>query len=329
MSKSTNKTLVGAFVVGALTLLVAALMIFGSGKFFSSSYEFVLFFDGSISGLKVGSPVVFRGVPVGQVSRILLTGNVDSMQIRTPVYIKINEADDGDDESGTGVLNDDFYSDAFLKKMYAHGLRARLSPQSLLTGQLMVDLDFHPAEELGRPITQVVYYNDIPEIPTIPSRFDTILHTLANVPLDTIANNVLQITDTIKSTLQQGNLDRMLAHFDQLVKTTSTTMLHAQEVVGSLKGLTSSYTLLADQTSNNLGEAFQKTGTLLTNLDSVVRNLNVVLTDMRGVVSPTSLPMVELTRAMREISEAARSVRTFANMLDRNPEALLRGKGTR
>lgn len=329
MSKATNKTLVGAFVVGALGLLIAALMVFGSGRFFRSSYEFVLFFDGSISGLKVGSPVVFRGVPVGQVSRILLTGNVDSMQIRTPVYIKINEADDGDDGNGTGVLDDNFYTDAFLKKLYAHGLRARLSPQSLLTGQLMVDLDFHPVSELGPPVTQVVYYNDIPEIPTIPSRFDTILHTLANVPIDTIADNVLKITENFKAALQQGNLDRLLNHFDQLVKNTNTTMLHAQDVVANLKDLTTSYTRLADQTNSNLGDTFQKTGALIANLDTVVMNLNVVLTNMRGVVSPTSLPMVELTRAMREISEAARSVRTFTNMLDRNPEALLRGKGAR
>lgn len=327
MSKATNKTLVGAFVVGALGLLVAALMIFGSGKLFSSSYEFVLFFDGSISGLKVGSPVVFRGVPVGQVSRILLTGDVENMQIRTPVYIKLNESNS--DDGVSGVLDDDFYNDDFLKKMYAHGLRARLSPQSLLTGQLMVDLDFHPPAGLGPPVTQVVYYNDIPEIPTIPSRFDTILHTLASVPLDTITENVLQITNIIKVTLEQGNFDRLLNHFDQLVKNTDATMVHAQEVVASLKGLTTSYTRLADETTNNLGATFDKTGTLIVNLDSAVKNLNVVLADMRGVVSPTSLPMVELTRVLREISEAARSIRTLANMLDRNPEALLRGKGTR
>ena len=67
MSKSANKTLIGAFVVGATALLLLAIAVFGSGKLFQTTSRYVLFFDGSISGLSVGSPVLFRGVPVGRV----------------------------------------------------------------------------------------------------------------------------------------------------------------------------------------------------------------------------------------------------------------------
>ena len=69
MSKPANKTLIGAFVVGATALLLLAIAVFGSGKLFQTTSRYVLFFDGSISGLSVGSPVLFRGVPVAASSK--------------------------------------------------------------------------------------------------------------------------------------------------------------------------------------------------------------------------------------------------------------------
>ena len=66
MSRKENKTLIGAFVVGAIAILVIALLALGSGKFFRESRSYVLFFEGSVKGLNVGSPVTFRGVKIGK-----------------------------------------------------------------------------------------------------------------------------------------------------------------------------------------------------------------------------------------------------------------------
>ena len=70
MSKMANKSLIGAFVIGAVALAVIAVTIFGSGKFFQKIQTFVLFFEGSVKGLSVGSPVMFRGVKIGDVKEI-------------------------------------------------------------------------------------------------------------------------------------------------------------------------------------------------------------------------------------------------------------------
>ena len=48
MSKPANKTLIGAFVVGATALLLLAIGVFGSGKLFQTTSRYVLFFDGSM-----------------------------------------------------------------------------------------------------------------------------------------------------------------------------------------------------------------------------------------------------------------------------------------
>ena len=105
MSKSANKTLIGAFVVGATALLLLAIAVFGSGKLFQTTSRYVLFFDGSISGLSVGSPVLFRGVPVGRVVEIRLTGDLDNLVFQTPVFIELNKKDEGWDFRFRHVTN--------------------------------------------------------------------------------------------------------------------------------------------------------------------------------------------------------------------------------
>ena len=70
MSKPANKTMIGLFVVGAIVLVVVAIGVLGSGKLFKESIPYVMVFEGSVKGLSVGSPVVFRGVKIGAVTSI-------------------------------------------------------------------------------------------------------------------------------------------------------------------------------------------------------------------------------------------------------------------
>ncbi len=65
MSKKISPTLIGGFVLGALALLVIAVIAFGSGRLFRQTKEFVAYFDGNVNGLHIGAPVKFRGVEVG------------------------------------------------------------------------------------------------------------------------------------------------------------------------------------------------------------------------------------------------------------------------
>ena len=67
MGSKISPTTIGAFVVGAIVLVVAGALLFGGGKFFQEKLPYVMFFDSSV-GLNVGAPVIFRGVQVGQVT---------------------------------------------------------------------------------------------------------------------------------------------------------------------------------------------------------------------------------------------------------------------
>ena len=72
MSKPIRTTAIGAFVIGGIAIFIAALAVLGSGKFFDKSLHFIAYFEGSVKGLSVGSPVRFRGAQIGTVTDIML-----------------------------------------------------------------------------------------------------------------------------------------------------------------------------------------------------------------------------------------------------------------
>ncbi len=92
MSKQANKTVIGAFVVGAIALAVAAIMIFAGGKFLTRYNTYVMYFPGSVKGLNVGAPVVFRGVKIGSVKTIDLRYDSKTLQVQIPVLVEIIHA---------------------------------------------------------------------------------------------------------------------------------------------------------------------------------------------------------------------------------------------
>ena len=55
--KKANPAAVGAFVLGAIALVIVGVIALGSGDLFRETQRYVLFFDGSVNGLTAGSPV--------------------------------------------------------------------------------------------------------------------------------------------------------------------------------------------------------------------------------------------------------------------------------
>ncbi len=178
MGKKLSPTLVGGFVVGALALVVIGIITFGSGRLFSKTFEFVLYFDSSVNGLNIGAPVKVRGVEIGTVTNILLTldrekikkeaaesGVRQAMQRwnpRIPVIIEI-DAEKLTSRGATGLaLTDPEAFDALIEQ----GLRGQLQTESLVTGLLYIDLDFHPGSSVNVVEASVSGYKEIPTIPT-------------------------------------------------------------------------------------------------------------------------------------------------------------------
>ena len=326
MSKSANKTLIGAFVVGALALLVLGIAVFGSGILFKKTTTFVMFFEKSISGLNVGSPVVFSGVPVGRVSAIrMVDGGKGSTVFRIPVYVELDNKDDGP-LADSSYRSEEEAKD-YLLLLLERGLRGRLSPQSLLTGQLMIELDFFPPYEAGPRVTEVKEYDDVWEIPTIPSRLDSIWHKFSTMPVDDIAANILKISQHINQMLERTEVRDLIAHTDELVQEIRKAAVNLEGTLAGIRSASERYAALAQTMDHRLIASAASFDETLKSFRVAAGEAERVLSSARSVVGQNSVTIQEFNRTLREIAEAARAVRGLAGTLQRNPESVLFGKG--
>src|ERR1700741_3911472 len=71
MTEENRYRRLGVFVFAALVLLFGILFLLGGRSLFQPTYTFETYFNDSVAGLEVGSPVRYRGVPLGQVTEIL------------------------------------------------------------------------------------------------------------------------------------------------------------------------------------------------------------------------------------------------------------------
>ena len=142
MSKQANKTAIGVFVVGAVVLAVAAIIVFGSGKFFVKTDFYVVYLPGSVKGLRIGAPVMFRGVKIGEVTQIRLYSVDKGTAMVIPVIFKVDP--DQFHDVGSVVETDEASEEQFLDEMIKMGWRAKMDMQSFVTGQKMINIDFYP-----------------------------------------------------------------------------------------------------------------------------------------------------------------------------------------
>lgn len=206
MSRKASPTTIGAFVIGAIALVIGGILVFGSGALFEDTTTYVMYFDDSVSGLSPGAPVVFRGVKVGEVTDIM--GSIDeSLDIAIPVFVKLGgariEPRGFDPATAPG-------RDQVIPVLIKRGLRAQLGLQSVVTGQLLIALDFLPDTE-----PRFVGHPDYPEIPTAPSPMSEMLARLRELPLQEIAAEALVVLKSIDSFVGSDDLRNSVRNLNQ------------------------------------------------------------------------------------------------------------------
>jgi paraquat-inducible protein B len=320
MAKRVSTTTVGAFIVSALALIVAAVMVFGSGRFFRPRHQFVCFFRGNLNGLKVGAPVKFRGVQIGSVTAVRLNipgqpriTEVEAKNAALPVFIELDQSQ----IAGLGGAGD-VGSENVLRAFVARGLRAQLATESLLTGLLYVDLDFHEETQprfLLRPGSQ---YR---EIPTVPTSFEQIqekaLNALARLDQIDLGALIAALTDAAKATrslVDSPKLKEVIKEMADTANSMQVTMASirrsSEQLNANLKPLIASLKKTSDQATLTLASA------------------QITLADLSGTLDPDSPLGYQLTRTLQDMSQASQAVSTLADYLHRNPSALVRGRAT-
>jgi paraquat-inducible protein B len=348
MANPASKTLIGGFVVGALALLVLGLLVFGSGHFLRKTYPFVMFFESSVGGLSVGSPVVFRGVKVGSVTDIALVANPDTLTMHIPVQMEL-EPDRIQLANGTLVKKRDPYGR--MKELVDHGLRAQLQTQSFVTGQLQIGLDFFPDK---RAVT--VGKGNVPEIPTVPTKLEELTATIERLPLEQLVNEVFQAVEGISKVVRDPEIKEMITalkntsqNLEVMVKRTderlAPVLSNAEQALseyGKLaKDMDVRLTSLASKGENAVDEYARLARDLNGQLNPLTKNIEATLetarnalgnadrtlTNTHNLTSKDSPLLREFVSSLGELTRAVRAIRVFAEYLERHPEALIQGKG--
>jgi paraquat-inducible protein B len=329
MSKQVSKTVIGGFVISAIALLVVGVLIFGSGKFFKSTDKYVLFFEGSVKGLNAGAPVAFRGVEIGSVESVVLRADPETLNVQIPVVI---EVEPDRIHLTRGVRGP---REKNLPKLIDLGLRARLTMESMVTGQLMIDLDFHPDEPARLVGTDLKYL----EIPTIPSTFEQVTETVQKLPIEEIFQKLSDAADGLEKVFNSPDLKEIISSLKVAAQDADKLIVNANKLVKNVDGqvgpLAKSIKVTAMDAQKLLKDVDGEIVAVVSSIQGAADAAKAALVQgeetlktLEGGIGEDSALVYDLRNALRELSSANRSIRILADYLEQNPDALIRGKAS-
>ncbi len=323
MSKRNRKATIGGFVLGSVAFLVLCIMTLGGKNFFTNDIEYVLYFEGSVNGLSLGAPVVFRGVPLGTVTQIRLVANPRDEEITIPVHVNINASSIAFDNVSSATVSEEART-VLMQRMIQRGLRARLHMRSLVTGQYDVELDFFPA-------TPARYHSadHSREIPTIPSTFDEFEKTLSSLPLEDMSRSLNAALDGFAKFSTSEDLYKSLAALRKTLEHTAELTDGATSLRDDLQRTINALGDTSVTLENQLPQAMAAVQLALNSFAAVAKELEQTVVSANKIVSPNSKTLQEVHNALGEFSKTARAFRELAKLLEKRPEALLLGKGSK
>jgi paraquat-inducible protein B len=332
--KRANPAVIGGFIVGAVVLVIAGVMILGSGKLFTETIKCVMYFEGAIQGLYVGAPVNFRGVKVGSVTSIKMQLDRQNFAIRIPVIVEFPK--------GTGGPMEMLHADPRAPKdalaaLIERGLQAQLQTESLLTGQLFIQLDLPPAtspeaaprEATIDPTTKLL------EIPTVPTTLQEVSNTvrrvfdkLAELPLEEMLRSfegtLLGINRLVNAPeLQEAmhNLNVTLTGMQQVLQQADTQVTHvASSATTALESLNKAATdihqlvqqtqQLVQHVDKQLGQVASSATTTLGQVGKLTQTVNAQALALATSLSQTAEGALRAIERMRETLTAAQQLVT-------------------
>ena len=316
--KQTNTRMIGAFVLGAVLLIAASVFLFGSRDLFEKKRHFVAYFEQSVNGLNVGAPIKFRGIEVGQVKSIegVYDPATSAVTPRLMLEFYPEKLRNAEVEDGEYTL---------FRPLVDRGMRASLKSQSLLTGQLYVSLDFYenrPERILGTD------EDPFPEMPTIDSGLSEIFAAFEDLPLDALVVQVTSTLNSLEEMLRNDGVRQSADFLPTLLKDIDSAIVAIGAFTGGELPQTSkqlrSFLSTGESSVEDLTEML--TEQTLVELDKTLNELDLTLALARERLDKNDPVSYEAANALREVSNAAASLRRFANYLETHPEALLRGR---
>jgi len=321
MSLRASPTAIGLFIIGGAILTVGGLATLASSAWFGNRHTFISYFDETVNGLERGAPVKFQGVPVGTVTELLIQIHEEDKTFRVPVQYEI------DLQRLTTAVGAYLHLDeeSVLRQQIADGLRAQLQMESLVTGQLYVELSYRD----DPPPPNLEARTPYPEIPTTPS-----LLAAFGTEAGSVVADVLRILFQVNQMLEEIDMREINTAVVASARAVER-LVGSEELVaaiGEIPALTDQF----GRTLNEMEELANRLTTAITPLQSgmevTFEEATLTLQAARSAIEETRMLLTtdsglgySLEQTLTSLREAAEALRVLAISLDRNPDMLLRG----
>lgn len=314
MAVGTNHWKLGLFVIVGVSLAVAALIVLGAQRWNDKTVSYFSFFDESVQGLEVGSPVKFRGVTIGRVAAIDVAPDHRNVQVSNELFVE-----------QLGRLDLRIARDT--AGLSAHpGLRMQLA-QTGITGVKFMLLDYF--DEKAYPPLVLPFKAPPNTIPSTPSTMknleDSVVRTANQFP--DIATALLATVSRLNDLMAQVDQEHLPSSAAGTLTEANTTLRELRTQLNALNagGLSTH----AERSLTAFDQTLTSTNQILARLDSekgVFRSAERAANSMNEVARGAQTVGPELELTLREVRDAARSVHRFVDALSRDPDMLLKGK---
>ena len=328
MNQKISPTVIGAFVVGAVALLIVAVIALGSGQLFRKTQQFILYFDGSVNGLRIGAPVKFMGVEVGSVKDLRLEMQGASGVHMIPVIIEI----DLKKVIRRGVAREEAMDPNTIREFVKQGMRAQLLTESFVTGVLYVGFGWFPETPL-RFVQQPGDHFQYEEIPTVPTGLEEaqdaivrVVKKLDEIDFKALAGSLTKTSDRFGELASSPALKSILKSLDDDMPELRGAILDFRKLAATANTNVTNVSADLHNVSGDLHQTLTAAQSAIEQISATMKEAQTTIVSVRATVDPNSPTFYELTKSLREVSGAASSIRLLADSLDRNPQAPILGR---
>ncbi len=327
-----NKYKLGIFVLTGVALFVVGIFMLGLSEALQPKINFITYFDESVQGLDIGSPVKFRGVTVGKVIRISIRPNDNFIRVdmqALPSTIQPTQ------KGGDPV---DFFK--YLKFEVMKGLRCRLELQGI-TGMKYVEMDYLPQDKIktlphdpfmnpvvytieGKSVStdQLIPDESILFVPSTPSllsglrtSFSMAFSRIANIDFQALTEEITNTLGEAKKLLGDPKITNMISKIDSVAE--------------NLQAITSNLNqTLSEERVEQIATELQST---LNSVKTLSATAEVQISEAK--IADTSAAMRELKKelstTLRKLDGTLDSISELARALDEDPSSIVRGKQPR
>jgi paraquat-inducible protein B len=320
MAAPTNHWKLGLFVVGGVVMLLTTVAVLGARSLHAEVGRYVSYFDESVQGLDVGSPIKFRGVTIGTVGRIDIAPDHRHVEVESDLGVAELA------RLGLDVAVGPVQRGARKKLTMARDLRVQLASAGL-TGVKFLQLDFFVVADNPEPVLPFpVPDNYIPAAPSMQKNIeDSLVRAIHRMP--DIADQMAVVLGKVDALLGELRDREVAAKLVAILDHADLVLGEAQRKIASVD--TAKLSGEADKTLRGLTQMVGQLNAILAGVDgdkgllaSVTRASDAFGDTARGADGLGG----QLEEALRAVAEAARSIHKLVDVLERDPDMLLKGR---